>query len=264
MLNCVIVDDEQFSVDGILKYINLNPKLTVSGVFMDPIEAAERIMVLDNIDILFMDINMPNLSGIDLARSLRSKAKKLIFTTSHSIYAYDAFEVEADAYLLKPYTFAKFVAVVNRLFPIDKQEETADYKNGREDLKKTDEHLSIEQGFFLVKNTNENLRIENIYYADVIAFESLNNYVKIHLTDHRSIIAYLTVHDVIALLGSRAGFKQFHRSYIIATKYISFIEANTIKMTNNLVVPVGDRFKNEFQHYLLEKLAMTSRNKSTS
>jgi DNA-binding LytR/AlgR family response regulator len=224
--------------------------LTVAGVFLDPLMAIEQIMVLDNIDILFMDINMPNLSGIELARSLRSRVKKLVFTTSHSIYAYEAFEVQGDAYLLKPYTFGKFAATINHLFPIDKQEDKPDYKAGAD--------------FFMVKNTDEHLRIENIAYAEVIAFESLNNYVKIYLTDKRSITAYLTIQDILVLLDSREGFKQFHRSFVIATKYISFIESNTIKMINRLVIPVGDRFKNDFQNYLSEKLATTSRNKSAS
>jgi DNA-binding LytR/AlgR family response regulator len=250
MLNCVVVDDEQFSIEGIAKYIKLIPRLFVAGIFMDPLIAIEQVMKLDNIDILFMDVNMPNISGIELAKVLRPKVKKLIFTTSHSIYAFEAFEVEADAYLLKPYSFAKFVATINRLFPIEDDVDEVEHSTGGD--------------YFLVKNTDENLRIETIFYNEVIAFESLNNYVKIYLTDERTITAYLTIHDVLDLLCSRKGFKQFHRSYIVATQFISYIESSTIKMRNKLVIPVGDRFKSDFQFYLTEKLATTSRKKSTT
>lgn len=119
MLNCVIIDDERFAVHAIEKYIELLPKINVVASYTNSQLALEKITADDEVDMLFMDIDMPMLSGIDLAKAVRAKTKKLIFTTAHSKYAFDAFEVEADAFLLKPFTFSKFAITVNRLFPSD-------------------------------------------------------------------------------------------------------------------------------------------------
>lgn len=248
MLNCVIIDDEQFSVDAIRKYIELLPKLDVIGVYTNPQLALDRITSKDNIDLLFMDIDMPFLSGIELSKALRSKTQKLIFTTSHSKYAFEAFEVEGDAYLLKPFTFGKFSTTINRLFP----NETAAKVSG----------IHPEDDYFLVKNKEEDLRIVKVKHKEVIAFESSHNYVKIYLTNNKILTAYLTIKDVLELLGSHDEFKQFHRAFIISTDRIEYIDGNTIKMINNLTFTVGESYRGNFTAYLSHKLLKTSRKRS--
>lgn len=247
MLNCIVIDDEQFSVDAITKYIKLFKRLKLKKVFLDPTQAVEELRAFQHIDILFMDIKMPKISGIELAKTLRPLVKKLIFTTSHTKYAFKAYQVEGDAYLLKPYTFADFTATINRLFPLTPIE-SQHYNNMGKD-------------YFLVKNKDENLRIEHVLFSDVIAFESLNNYIKIYLTNNRTITSYLTIQDILELLGTRDEFKQFHRSYIIGIDHISYIASNIIKMSNNLSFPVGERYKSDFHNYVMNNLAKTSRNK---
>lgn len=93
MLNCVIIDDEQFSIDAIKKYIDLIPRLYVVAIYTDPGTALEQISAENNIHMLFMDINMPNISGLELAHALRSKTQKLVFTTAHSKYAFEAVRI---------------------------------------------------------------------------------------------------------------------------------------------------------------------------
>jgi DNA-binding LytR/AlgR family response regulator len=247
MLKCVIVDDEQFSVDAILKYINLIPSLDVVGVYTDPVNALETISSDEDVDLLFMDIDMPWLSGLELAKALRGKTQKLVFTTAHSKYAFDAFEVEGDAFLLKPFTFGKFSTTINRLFPDKNSKSTST--------------THLETDYFLVKSKEDDLAIVKIRYNEVIAFESLQNYVKIHLTNNRSLIAYLTIKDILQLLKFRPEFKQFHRAFVISTECISQIKGNTIQMSNGLSFPVGDVYKEQFTNYLEEKLLMTSRGK---
>ncbi|EHQ25565.1 LytR/AlgR family response regulator transcription factor [Mucilaginibacter paludis] len=249
MLNCVIVDDEQFSIEAIKKYIDLVPRLNIHAIFTDPRTALEQVSSEINIDILFMDINMPNISGLELAKALRAKTQKLIFTTAYSKYAFEAFEVEADAYLLKPYTFAKFSTTINRLFPAEMPVRSFAH-NG-------DHHA--DDNYFLVKNKEEDLRIVKVLYKDVIAFESAHNYIKIHLTSNKILTAYLTIKDIMELLGSREGFKQFHRAFIISTDRINYIDGNTIKMNNNLTFTVGEYYRENFMSYLSNKLFKTSR-----
>jgi DNA-binding LytR/AlgR family response regulator len=244
MLKCIIIDDEQFSIDAILKYINLHSRLEVVDVFLNPLDALNKVSLADDIDIIFMDIDMPNLTGIELARALRPKTAKLIFTTSHSQYAFDAYEVDGDAFLLKPYTFAKFSTTINRLFPLE----------GRPIVS-----ASPVSEHFLVKNKEENLRIINIAFDDVIAFESSNNYVKIHTIDGRQITAYLTIKEVLDIVRCRKEFLQFHRAFIISTKHINYIEGNSIKLTNKVAFNIGERFKSTFNSFLSNQLLKTNR-----
>lgn len=248
MLKCIIVDDEQFSVDAIMKYINLTPNLDVIGIYTDPVNALQTISSDDDVDLMFMDIDMPWLSGLELAKALRAKTQKLVFTTAHSKYAFDAFEVEGDAFLLKPFTFGKFSTTINRLFPEKPQSSLSAITSNQ-----------IENDYFLVKSKEDDLAIVKIKYNDVIAFESLQNYVKIHLTNNKSLVAYLTLKDVMQMLRFRPEFKQFHRAFIISTDSISQIKGNTIQMSNSLTFPVGDVYKEQFNNYLDDKLLLTSR-----
>lgn len=245
MLKCLIIDDEQFSIDAILKYFAMLPRLELVSVFQDPVEAMNKIVAMpDAVDIIFMDIDMPSLSGIELAAIVRSKTQKLIFTTSYSQYAYEAYEVNGDAFLLKPFSFSKFSATINRLFPPEAAMAPA---------------KRFDEDYFLVKNKDENLRMVNIAFNDVIAFESFNNYIKIYLVGEKVITAYLTLKDINDIVAMRTEFQQFHRAFVISTRHISYIEGNQIKMTNMLQFNVGDRYKEIFNNYIADQLLKTGR-----
>jgi DNA-binding LytR/AlgR family response regulator len=245
MINCVIIDDEQFSVDVLLKYAKLLDNLNIAGIYLNPKEALENIIGRNDIDVIFMDVDMPNLSGIELAELLRSYTKKLIFTTAHSKYAFDAYEVNGDAFLLKPFTFAKFAASINRLFPVDTANDHP-VKGPSND-------------YFLVKNKEENLRIVRVAYDDVVAFESIHNYVKIHVVGNKKVTAYLTLKDVLELIGLREEFKQFHRAFIVSANHINYIEGSSVFLTNNLNFNVGERYRENFNSYLTLQLLKTAR-----
>jgi DNA-binding LytR/AlgR family response regulator len=245
MLKCIIIDDEQHAIDSLLRHIKLIPSLETVSVYMDPLEALRKISGNSRIDIIFMDIDMPNLSGIELAKELRSKTDKLIFTTAYSKYAFDAYEVNGDAFLLKPFSFAKFSTTIYRLYRHNVQ----DNVSGKQLL---GDH-------FLVKNKDENLRIINIAFEDVVAFESTHNYVKIYIKDNRQITAYLSIQDVLDIVSYRKEFQQFHRAFIVSTRHISYIEGCVIQLSNNLQFNVGTKFKDVFNQYLTQRLLKTGR-----
>lgn len=242
MLNCIVIDDEAFSVESILKYIDLIPNLNVAGVYTDPVRALSAVSSAQDIDLLFMDVDMPSLSGLELAKALRSKTQKLIFTTAHSKYAFDAYEADGDAFLLKPYTFGKFSMTINRLFP-----------------EKNEQYGSND--YFLVKSKEDDLAIVKIKFDDVIAFESAQNYIKIYLSNGNVIMAYLTLKDVTQLVRSRPEFVQFHRAFIISSRQIGHIRGNTVQMSNGISFNVGDSYKENFSSFLDKKLLVTSRGK---
>ena len=240
MLNCVIIDDEQFSVDALLKYIDLLPYLNVNAIYTDPLLALSSASSAEAIDLVFMDVDMPSLSGIELAAVWRGKTKKLIFTTAHSKYAFEAFEVAADAFLLKPFSFAKFSITINRLFP-----QRNDSAAGNE--------------YFLVKSKEDDLAIVKVRFDDVIAFESTQNHIKIYQSGDRVLTAYLTLKDVLQLTRSRPEFLQLHRAFIISTEHIGQIKGTTVLMNNQLSFHVGDIFREQFTAYVDEKLLVRAR-----
>jgi len=245
ILNCVIVDDEQSSIDTISNYIELMPTLELIGSFTDSRKALEQMLFSDNIDLLFLDIDMPVVSGIEIAKVLREKTRKIIFITAFSDYAFDAFDAEGDGFLSKPISFGKFAKTVNRLFP--------------EDSNSSYLQIAQKDDYFLVKNTEDKLRIVKVRYDDVIAFESVHNHIKIILNDNTSLIIYRSLQDIRDLTAARSEFKQFHRAYIISTNYIDYIEGNSIAMLNELVITVGDNYKKPFKDYLEGRLVKTTR-----
>lgn len=245
MINCAIVDDEQFSIDALRKYITLFPRLHLRGIYLDPVLALQELSAQQDLDILFLDVDMPNLNGIELAASLRRLTRKLIFTTAHSRYAFAAFEAEGDAFLLKPFSFAKFSSTINRMFPLEQTLQIP--------------AAASQDSHFLVKNKDENLRMVNVYFGDVTAFESSQNYVRIHLTQGRVITAYLTMKDILELVSDRREFLQLHWAYVINTYHIDYIEKDLIKVAGKITFHVGESFRLNFNTLLKDRLVKTSR-----
>ncbi len=244
MPSCVIVDDEQFSIDTVLKYARLVPSLEITGTYTDPMAALDLLSRKKDIDLLFMDIDMPGLNGLELASALRAVSRKIVFTTAHSKYALAAYEATGDAFLHKPYSAEKFVSTVNRLLP------------SRENF---EQDGTIEKNSFLVKSKSDQLKIVKVNYNEVIAFESALNYIKIHLTNKTVLTAYLTTKDILDLVKHRPEFIQFHRSFIVSTEEINHIKGNTIQMNNQISFTVGELYKKHFTDYLDENLLMTAR-----
>ncbi|RBQ02526.1 LytR/AlgR family response regulator transcription factor [Pedobacter miscanthi] len=241
MIKCIAIDDQQSSIVGLEKYIEDTPNMRLVASYNDPLTALMELKKLESVDVIFMDVEMPQISGLELAKAVRSKTRKLIFTTSHQEYAFEAFEADADAYLLKPYGYAKFALTLNRLFG--------------EELESGDEET-----FFLVKNKSEDHKAVLVRYADIIAFESFHNYIKIH-TKEKIIIAYLSLKDVKEQLSIKKGFIQLHRAYIIAIEHIQHIDGTRITLSNQTSFTVGDIYNNDFRDFITDKLIISSRKK---
>jgi DNA-binding LytR/AlgR family response regulator len=240
---CIIIDDEQFAMDWLKKYINAIPTLQLVKCYTDPLEALIEIVNGDMVDLILLDIHMPKITGIDLSKEIRKKTKKLIFSTAYKDYGFEAYEVEADAYLLKPYTISKFAGTIAKLFP-----EQVDYIAG----------ISSTDDFFFVKNKEEHLKIIKINYAEVVAVESKQNYVLIH-TLSKKVLTYMSLTEISKILNHLQNFVQFQRSFIIGKIHIDSIDGNTIKMVNGLQITVGEYYRKDFSAFLTERLIKTGR-----
>ncbi|QJD96259.1 response regulator transcription factor [Mucilaginibacter robiniae] len=240
--SCIIIDDESFAIDWLTGYVNNLPTLTLKKAYLNPLDALADLSGNQKVDLILMDIKMPYISGIELSQQLRGKTQKLIFTTAYKKFAYEAYEANVDAYLLKPYSFSKFAATVMKLFP-----NSSTHSPGQ---------LMDVEDFVLVKNSNDNLKLVKIRIVDIVAVESKQNYVLIHTTAG-NVLTHMSLNEISKSLKPYAGFGQFQRSFIIGKRHIDYIYGNTIKMSNSLQVTVGDYYRKEFAQFLAEKILRT-------
>lgn len=237
MYNCIIIDDEEHAIEGLKKYIEAVPQLNLVNSYVDPVHALNELNGVEGIDLVLLDIDMPGVNGLDLAKIIRHKTQKLVFTTGHSQYAYEAFEVEADAYLLKPYNLAKFLATIMKLFPSD-----------------ANSHPTTEEAYFYAKNREDNLKLTKVNYADICSVESQQNYIKIHLV-HSLVITYMSLTEMGKMLIKRPNFLQVQRSFIVNMDQVLTIDGNLLQMKSGPAITVGgDKYRGPFLDYVEDKL----------
>ena len=215
-ITCIIIDDEPSSQNVLKSFINRIDYLELTHVCNDALEALDYLKN-NAVDLLFLDINMPQLSGISFYKSLLNPPK-VIFTTAYSEYALEGFELEAIDYLLKPFSFERFVKAVSKI------------KNLNDD--KT-EHIIIKS----------DKKLHQIKFDDIIFVEGLGDYIKVHLKDS-FLVTYKTLKDMKKALPSSI-FIQVHKSFIINKNKVDYIEGN-LAIINSNKVPLGQKYKNEF------------------
>lgn len=242
-LNCVIIDDERHAVDLLADHIEAMPNLHLLEYYTDPLQALLGITgATEKIDILFMDVDMPTMTGLVLSEAIRHKIKYLIITTAHSKYAVDAFGVQANDYLLKPISLNKFALVVNRLLKFEADNSKV---------------VSAEDFFYV--RTDQAQKLVRINIKDLLAIEGGNNYINIH-TLEKMHTAYLTMKEMETKLEGYSSFIRVHRSFIISSDWIEKVEGGNITLRTNLIVPLGGTYKKDFFTLLEKKTLRTSRN----
>jgi two-component system, LytTR family, response regulator len=241
---CVVIDDESHAMELLTDYIASVPQLQLVKTYQDPVTALMDSNDGEMYDFIFLDIDMPRLSGIELARSLRAHTTFLVFTTAHARYALDAFDVKADQFLLKPIAFNKFLSTVNDLL------------KGKESHYPAAAPPPGDDGFF-IKSDQKN-KLVKLRMGDIIAVEGLKNYVMLHTATQRH-VAYLTMKEVEMALRPQSEFIRVHKSFIIAKKHIERIEGGNIILSNNLEVPIGDTYRQGFFQYVTGKVLISSR-----
>ncbi|TCD13001.1 response regulator transcription factor [Pedobacter frigidisoli] len=235
MYTCIIIDDEPHAIEGLQRYIGAFPLLNFVSAYYDSLTALNEIQKLPPVDLILLDIDMPGINGIELFKELRGYARKIVFTTGHTKYGYEAFKLNADDYLLKPYTLGEFIISMNKLF------------QGKE------EKEPIPNNFFFVKSKEDNSKLVSIHFADVIAVESKRNYVLIHTTK-KNILTYMSLSEISSILKKHTGFVQYQRSFIISESYIMSIDGNTIKMTDGTQIVVGEYYRKDFADFISRKI----------
>lgn len=220
-INCLIVDDEPLSQELITDYVNACPELILTGVCKDALEAGE-FLKNGKVDLLFLDINMPRLSGIGFVKSLK-EPPLFVIITAYPEYAIEGFEIDAVDYLLKPVPFERFRIAVNRVL---------------ERLSpKTEKGLSPEH--IMVRADKKNYRIG---FDEILFLEAQGDYVKF-VTAEKSLMVHGKLKDFLTQLPNNS-FEQIHKSYVISLSKVIYVEGNLVKIGTNKI-PVSVNFKEQ-------------------
>lgn len=234
---CVIIDDEPYAVAWLENYVNSIPYLNHMKSYTEPLKAIADLSTGGYIDLVLLDIHMPLITGLDVSRKIRSKVDKLIFTTAHSEYGYDAFEADADGYLLKPYTLSKFAATIAKIFPHEK----------------TNLGMTMDVDYFFTKNNEDGYKIVKIKYKDIVAVESKQNYILIH-TINQKVKTHMSLTEMAKTLEHLPFFAQLQRSFIVGLDHIVLIYGNTVKLTTGLEITIGEYYRKNFNEFLSDKM----------
>lgn len=230
-VKCLIVDDEPLARDVIRRYIDQIPSLQVVGEFGNAIDATLYLQK-NTVDMIFLDIHMPQLSGTDFVRSLRV-IPKIIFTTAHKEYAHEGFELDVVDYLLKPIRFDRFLRAVNKAFP--KLENEADTTLGS-----ATHGMKFALPFIYVKVDRKMVKI---MLDDILYIESDKDYLKV-FTTNAMIMTRQTISSVEAMLSENKFFR-IHRSFIVSLDKIKSFSKETVEIGNN-ELPIGKLYRNSF------------------
>lgn len=231
-MKCVIIDDEPLAVDLLQDFVKKIDTLELINTFNNAIDAVSFINQ-NNVDLIFLDIQMPHFSGIDFLNTIEKKPL-VIFTTAYSDYAVEGFNLGAVDYLVKPIPFHRFLKAVVRaqqvLQPVANQA-IAENNNTPE----------IEQDFMFVRAEYENVKLN---FADILFIEGLKDYVKIYTTDNKFTLTLISLIKLENLLSSK-GFARIHRSYIINIKHVKSIQKNKVLISDKRI-PISESYKSTF------------------
>lgn len=232
-MKCVIIDDEPLAVELLEDFVKKVDSLELVSTFNNAIDAVSFINQ-NNIDLIFLDIQMPHFSGIDFLNTIEKKPL-VIFTTAYSDYAVEGFNLGAVDYLVKPIPFHRFLKSVVRAQQIN---------NPAAAVHPISESIAapeVEQDFMFVRAEYENVKMN---FSDILFIEGLKDYVKIYTTDNKFTLTLISLIKLENLLSSK-GFSRIHRSYIINIKHVKSIQKNKVLISDKRI-PISESYKNAF------------------
>jgi two-component system response regulator LytT len=238
ILNCIAVDDEPLALGLISSFVEQTPFLKLSGSFSSGIKALEALNEQE-VDLIFLDIQMPDLTGLQLARTLESRLgsrkPRVIFTTAFNNYAIEGYKVDALDYLLKPFDYEEFLKAASKA------------RSYTEMLNAAQEGLTMElDGYLFLKVEYQLLKVA---IKDIIYIEGLKDYVKVYLEHSAKPILTLSSLKALELKLSPKSFMRVHRSYIVQLDKITAVTKNALNI-GEMSITIGEQYKDGFNGYL--------------
>lgn len=228
ILNCWIIDDEPLALSLLESYVSKTPFLKLTGKFSNAVSAMNQLEK-EQVDVLFLDIQMPEVNGMELARTLTDKTR-LIFTTAFSEYAIEGYKVNAMDYLLKPFSYSDFLQAAKKALSWFEAITLAQNEAGQ-----------VEAGIFV----KSEYQLVHILYDDILFIEGLKDYVKIYTEkEARPILSLMSMKSLEETLPAQR-FVRVHRSYIIQLSKIVSVKKNRITIKNK-EIPIGETYRQGF------------------
>jgi two-component system, LytTR family, response regulator len=243
-ITCIAIDDEPLALDILSAYCDKVPFLDLKQTFDSAINAMEYLRE-NPVDLMFLDIQMEGLTGIQFLQAVKEKPH-VIMTTAFDNYAIQGFEFDVDDYLLKPISFARFLRGVNKVYErIQKEQNPADAVQPQ-----TVAAAAAEPGYFFVKTET---RMEKVSFDDILYVEGMSDYWRI-VTTHRRIMTLMNARGIADVL-HEPRFCRVHKSYFVAVDKIDYVERKSIKIGNERI-PVSDSYLKHF-YELIENNRMS-------
>lgn len=244
MIKCIAIDDEPLALRQINKYMERVADLEVVAL-CNSAHAAEQVLADKEVDLMFVDVNMPDLSGVDFVRGLENPPM-VIFTTAYSEYAIEGFRLDAVDYLLKPFSFGDFERAVGKarsLLELQRWREEQDATNveveSAQPSAENNDCISIKADY----------KVSLVRYADIIYIESVGEYIRLHLTSGSSIMTLLRLKNMESALPSDR-FMRVHRSYIVNLSHVTGYARGRVYLDNDEYVPISMNYRDLFREYV--------------
>ncbi len=231
-IKCLIVDDEALARQVVKKYLEDLSEFEIVAECKNAIEAIDCLNK-ESVDLIFLDINMPKLSGLSFLKTLLNPPM-VILTTAYREYAIEAYELAVIDYLNKPFSFERFLKAINRAKTIFES------KQSMEKAPQPKEEFELKSDFIFIKADKKTHRLS---FKDIIYVEALGDYIKIH-TEQTSIVTYMSLKKMEAILPSTL-FPRVHKSYIISLEKIISIEGNMVEIANEKIT-IGSSYRKNF------------------
>lgn len=229
-LKCAIIDDEPLAAELLSSYVKKTPELNLVGCF-DSAVAAMKTLREEPADLLFLDIQMPELSGLEFARLLPQQTR-IVFTTAFDRYALDGYKVNAVDYLLKPISYVDFMKTVNKVINLVNREHVCKILN-------QDKYIYVKSDY----------KLHRVMFDHILYIEGVKDYVKFYVENERkSILSLMNMKNLEDYL-PQPQFMRVHRSFIVNTQKISQIDRGRI-VVNDIYIPVSESYKERVQNYL--------------
>lgn len=239
MINCMIVDDEQHAIDIMVHYVKQTPYLNLVGTSTNPIEALQ-LVTTHKVGLVFLDIQMPELSGIDFIKAINGRAK-VILTTAYSEFALESYELDVVDYLLKPVRLPRFLQAVQKAV-----------KELEEPAPEAAAHATEEDDYIFVKTESKG-KLLKINLDEIDYIEGMKNYVAIYRSGQKTMV-YTSMKDLEERLPQKQ-FLRVHKSFIIPIIRITGIEGNLLRLKGVAAgIMIGDNYKSDLMEIIRNKM----------
>lgn len=227
-MNCIVIDDEPLAREGMILLIDKSPQLTLCGSFSNPLDTIEFLKE-NKIDLIFLDINMPEISGLEFVKTLVN-SPLIIFTTAYPQYAIDSYELDVVDYLLKPIRFERFIKAVNKASNyIELLQSSA-----------TNKIESVSEDFIYIKADRKFFKV---FFTDILYIEGLKDYVILY-TNEKKIITAMNVKTIFDQLPQNI-FARISKSHIVNTEHIVSCDSQNVYL-QNAELTIGNIFRDDF------------------